>query len=276
MKQRTIGGTIKMAFLILIAFVQLFPLYWLLLYSLKTNAEILGQNILGLPWKAQWVNYAQVFKSGEIVRYFWNSALYTTITVVVVGLVTSLAAYGITRMKWKLSGTVLLVFTIGIMIPTHAALLPLFQVLDTFGLKGGAVGLVLPYIAFGIPMSVMILASFYRSIPKEMEEAAFIDGCHMGQAFFRIIFPMIKPALATASIFTFMGTWNELLFATTLLDKDELRTLPVGIMAFQGVYMTDLGLIGAGLVIATIPTIIIYALLSNKVQESLVAGAVKG
>ena len=276
MKQRTTGNGIKLTILIFIAFIQLFPLYWLLLYSLKTNAEILGQNILGLPWVAQWSNYQTVLKSGEIVRYFINSVFYTGVTVLVVGLVTSLAAYGITRMKWKLSSTVMLIFTIGIMIPTHAALLPLFQVLDLMGLKGGYVGLMLPYIAFAIPMSVMIMASFYRSIPKEMEEAAFIDGCNIGQSFFKVIFPMVRPALATASIFTFMGTWNELLFATTLLDKDEFRTLPVGIMAFQGVYMTDLGLIGAGLVIATIPTIIIYALLSNKVQQSLVAGAVKG
>ena len=276
MKKKKLGNAVKLTALLLVAFVQLFPLYWLILYSLKTNAEILGRNILGLPWNAQWVNYQQIFKSGEIVRYFFNSTLYTGITVVVVGLFSALAAYGITRMRWKLSGITMLFFTVGIMIPTHAALLPLFQVLDSLGLKGGAVGLILPYIAFGIPMSVMIMASFYRSIPKEMEEAAFIDGCHMGQAFFQIIFPMVRPALATASIFTFMGTWNELLFAATLLDKDELRTLPVGIMAFQGVYMTDLGLIGAGLVVATVPTVIIYGLLSNKVQESLVTGAVKG
>lgn len=275
-KTKSVAGIIMVVVLVFVALIQLFPLYWLVLYSLKTNAEILGDNVLGLPWIAQWENYGQIFASGEILRYFVNSCIFTGVTVLVVAMFSAMAAYAITRMKWKLSGMTLMLFTIGIMIPTHAALLPLFQVLDKLGLKGGYIGLLLPYIAFGIPMSIMILSSFYRAIPKEMEEAGVIDGCDIWQVFFRIIFPIVQPALATTAIFTFMGTWNELLFATTLLDRDEYRTLPVGIMAFQGVYSTDLGLVGAGLVIATVPTIIIYALLSNKVQESLVSGAVKG
>lgn len=275
-KTKQVKKTVKFIILTLIAVIQLFPLYWLLTYSLKTNAEILGDNILGFPWNWQWGNYRRIFASGEVIRYFFNSVFFTGVTIVVVGVFTAMAAYAIIRMKWKMNAAILMLFTIGIMIPTHAALLPLFQFLDKMGIKGGYLGLLLPYIAFGIPMSVMILCGFYRSIPKEMEEAAFIDGCGIMQMFFRIILPIIKPALATASIFTFMGTWNELLFATTFLDDDAFRTLPVGIMAFSGVYNTDLGLIGAGLVVATVPTMIIYALFSNKVQESLVAGAVKG
>ena len=125
-------------------------------------------------------------------------------------------------------------------------------------------------------MSVMILTGFYKGIPKEIEEAACIDGCGLWRCFFSIITPIVKPALAIASIFTFLGTWNELMLANTFVDKDVYRTLPVGIMSFAGQYSTDWGLIGAGMVIATLPTILIYFLLSNQVQESLVAGAVKG
>lgn len=275
-KAKKSGSWLLTIGLSLFAFIQLFPLYWLLTYSLKTNGEILGENVMGLPFVPQWSNYVKVVTSSDIPLYFLNSVIFSVVTVVTVGILSAMAAYAITRMTWKLSAPTFLFFSIGIMIPTHAALLPLFQVLDAVGLKGGYVGLMLPYIAFALPMSIMILSSFYRTIPKELEEAACIDGCGIYQAFFRIILPMVSSALATASIFTFLGTWNELLFATTLLDVDRYRTLPVGIMAFSGVYMTDLGLVGAGLVIATIPTIVIYTLLSNKVQESLVAGAVKG
>ncbi len=263
-------------FLSIFAFIQLVPLYWLLTYSLKTNSEILGENVLGLPWVWQWDNYTRALGSSGIMGYFLNSVIYSSITVVLVGILSAMAGYAITRMIWKLNQVTFLVFSVGIMIPTHAALLPLFQVLDKVGLKGGYIGLLLPYIAFALPMSVMILSSFYRSIPKDIEEAACIDGCGIYKTFFLIIFPIVKPALATASIFTFLGTWNELLFANTLLDNDAYKTLPVGILSFSGVYMTELGLIGAGLVIATIPTLIIYFLLSNTVQDSLVAGAVKG
>lgn len=262
--------------LILAAFVQLFPLYWLITYSFKTNAEILGENILGLPQAWQIENYVRALTSSGILRYFFNSVLFSAVTVVVTGLISSMAAYAIIRMRWRFGKAVMLLFTVGIMIPTHATLLPLFQLLDRAGLKGGYLGLLLPYIAFALPMSIMILSGFCISIPAEMEEAACMDGCGIYSVFFRIIFPMLTPALATASIFTFLGTWNELLFANTLLDSDTYRTLPVGIMAFSGVYSTDLGLIGAGLVIATLPTIVIYILLSNKVQESLIMGAVKG
>lgn len=260
----------------LFALVQLFPLYWLITYSLKSNIEIFGDNVIGLPQNWRWVNYKTALSDGGIFGYFLNSVFYSAVTVVVTGLIASMAAYAIARMKCKLRGTIFVIFTLGIMIPTQAALLPLFQVLDKLGLKGGYLGLLIPYIAFGIPMSIMILVGFYKGVPKEIEEAAYIDGSGIFRCFGSIILPIIKPALATASIFTFLGTWNELMFANTLVDSAKFRTLPVGIMSFSGQYATDWGLIGAGLVIATLPTIVIYFLLSNQVQESLVMGAVKG
>lgn len=276
MKGKHIQKTITFVILVLIAAAQIFPLYWLITFSLKSNIEIFGENVLGLPQNWRWVNYHRALTDGGILRYFLNSVFYSAVTVLVTGFIAAMAAYAIARMHWKLKGSVFAIFTLGIMIPTQAALLPLFQVLDKLGLKGGYMGLLIPYVAFAIPMSIMILTGFYKGIPKEMEEAAYIDGSGIFRCFLSIILPMIRPALATASIFTFLGTWNELLFANTLVDSSEFRTLPVGIMSFAGQYATDWGLIGAGMVIATVPTILIYFLLSNQVQESLVAGAVKG
>jgi raffinose/stachyose/melibiose transport system permease protein len=268
--------SIKMIILSFIAITQLFPLYWLITFSLKSNAEIFGENVIGLPRIWRFINYKTALTEGGILRYFLNSVFYSAVTVIVVAIITAMAAYAIARMNWKLKEAAFGVFTIGIMIPAQAALLPLFQIMDKMGLKGGYLGLLIPYIAFGIPMSVMILTGFYKGIPKEMEEAAYMDGCGIFRCFITIMLPMVRPAIATASIFTFLGTWNELMFANTLVDSADYRTLPVGIMSFAGQYSTDWGLIGAGMVIATLPTILIYFLLSNQVQESLVAGAVKG
>lgn len=276
MKKRKIAKNIKLIMLILIAITQLFPLYWLVTFSLKGNAEIFGDNIIGLPQSWKWGNYYQAFTQTNIIRYFLNSVFYSFTTVVVAGILSAMAAYAIARMKWKKSGLVFGIFAIGIMIPAQAALLPLFQLLDRTGLKGGYLGLLIPYIAGAIPMSILILTGFYKGIPKEIEEAAYIDGCGVFKSFLLIILPIIKPAIATASVFTFLGTWNELMLANTFVDSDKYRTLPVGIMSFAGQYSTDWGLIGAGMVIATIPTIMIYFLLSNQVQDSLIAGAVKG
>ena len=275
MKKR-VGTIIKYIALIAVAVIQIFPLYWLITFSLKSNVEIFGDNVIGLPQYWRFENYAEALTKSSLIRYFFNSVFYSAVTVLVAGLLSAMAAYAIARMYWKKRNTVFTIFTVGIMIPAQAALLPLFQLLDKMGLKGGYLGLLIPYIAGAIPMSVMILTGFYKGIPKEIEEAACIDGCGLWRCFFSIITPIVKPALATASIFTFLGTWNELMLANTFVDKDVYRTLPVGIMSFAGQYSTDWGLIGAGMVIATLPTILIYFLLSNQVQESLVAGAVKG
>lgn len=276
MEKSNIWTKIRFIVLSIIAVAQLFPLYWLITFSLKSNVEIFGENIIGLPREWRFENYITALSNSSVFTYFMNSVFYSVTTVIVVAIITSMASYAIARMNWKLKAPVFTIFTLGIMIPAQAALLPLFQIMNKTGLKGGYLGLLIPYIAFAIPMSVMIIVGFFRGIPKEMEEAAYIDGCGIFKCFFTIMLPMVKPAIATATIFTFLGTWNELMFANTLIDKDAYRTLPVGIMSFSGQYSTDWGLIGAGMVLATLPTIIIYFLLSNQVQESLVAGAVKG
>lgn len=264
-------------FLIAFTFIQIFPFYWLVTFSFKSNTEIFdSNNLVGLPKVWRFENYSKALMGGEILRYLLNSILYAAITVVVSTLLAAMAAYAINRMYWKAKGIVAAIFSLGIMIPVQATLLPLFQGLDALGLRRGYLGLLLPYITFAMPMTVMILGGFFKSLPREIEEAACIDGCNIFSMFFRIIFPMIRPGIATSCIFAFLNTWNELLFANTFVDSAEYKTLPVGIMSFVGEHSTNWGIIGAGMVIATLPTVVIYLLLSKQVQESFTVGAVKG
>ncbi|CDZ23946.1 binding-protein-dependent transport system inner membrane protein [[Clostridium] cellulosi] len=262
--------------LFIIALIQIFPLFWLIEFSLKSNAEIFSTNPLGLPKAFRWSNYTQALFSGGLLNYFINSVFYVTVTIVVAGLLSSMSAYAIARLNWKLNGFSYTFFALGIMIPLQAVLLPLFLVLNHLKLLNTYWALLIPYITFAIPMSIMILCGFYTSIPRDIEEAAFMDGCNIYQVFFRIILPIVKPAIATVSIFTFLGTWNELMFANTFVNSAHYRTLPVGIYSFAGEFSTNWGVIGAGMVIATIPTLIIYFFLSDQVQSSIVVGAVKG
>jgi raffinose/stachyose/melibiose transport system permease protein len=136
--------------------------------------------------------------------------------------------------------------------------------------------LILSYAGFSIPLGIMITSGLISSIPRELEEAAFIDGCHIYRMFFSIILPLLRPAIATVSIFTFLQSWNELMFAVVFISRDAAKTLTVGIQAMSGRYLTEWGPIGAALVVATIPTLVIYLALSSQVQKSFIAGAVKG
>ncbi len=260
--------------LILVAAIQLFPLIWLLFFSLKSNAELFGDNILGFPKEWLWSNYITVLRSSNIFRYFTNSVVITVITIIITNVLSAMVAYALTRLKWKLSNAVYILFLTGMMIPIHAALLPLFiilkPVLNTY------LALIIPYVGFALPLSVLILSGFMGTIPREIEEAAFLDGAGIGRIFTYIIVPLMKPALATISVLTYLSSWNELMFAITFINKEVYKTLTFGIMSMVGRYTTNWGLIGAGLVIATIPSIAIYMLMSEQIQGSLSSGAVKG
>ena len=272
-----IKKTLIYLFLAVFTFIQIFPFYWLVTFSFKSNTEIFdSNNLVGLPKVWHLENFSKALMGGEILRYLLNSVFYAAVTVVVSTLLASMVACAINRMYWKAKGIVAAIFSLGIMIPVQATLLPLFQGLDRLGIRGGYLGLMLPYITFAMPMTVMILGGFFKALPREIEEAACIDGCNIFNMFFKIILPMIRPGIATSCIFAFLNTWNELLFANTFVDDAKYKTLPVGIMSFVGEHSTNWGIIGAGMVIATLPTVLIYLLLSKQVQESFTVGAVKG
>lgn len=263
-------------FLVIVAIVQIYPLIWLAFFSLKDNSEIFSGDVLGLPKQFLWSNYAKALSEGNVMTYFVNSVFVTAVSIILVLILASMTGYAITRMKWKLSNATMTLILIGMMVPIHAALLPLFMVLKNLKLLNTYWALIIPYVAFGIPMAVFILGSFFKGIPRELEESAVIDGCGIYRTFFFIIMPLVQPAIATVAIFTFLSCWNELMFAVTFINNSAYQTLTVGMMSMVGTYITQWGIIGAGLMITTVPTVIIYLLLNKQVQKSMIAGAVKG
>ena len=273
-KKWSAGKILTQVFLALWLLLCLFPLYWMFTMSLKDTNEIFGGNVLGLPSRWLWENYANAWGGGgKVSIYLLNSVIDTFATLFLTSLFGFMSAYGLLRMRWKGQKLVFTYILMGMMIPMHAALYPLTEILLTLTKTNWA--LIIPYTAFNIPITILILSGFISNIPYEMEEAAFIDGSGVYRTAFTIILPMMVPALITAAIFVFLQVWNELLLAT-LFTTDKVRTLTVGIQQMSGQYQTDYGSMGAGLVIATLPTLVLYMCMSSQVQKSLVAGAVKG
>ncbi|OPZ84577.1 MAG: Inner membrane ABC transporter permease protein YcjP [Firmicutes bacterium ADurb.Bin419] len=258
------------------ALVNIFPLYWMFTFSLKSNREIFGDNIIGLPKEWLWSNYQNALTKGNMALYMLNSVIVTSITIILTLIVALMATYALTRLVWKGRKTVNNIFMLGLTIPIHAAILPVYLILDKLKMTNSYQALIIPYTAFGLAMSIMICSGFIVNIPKELEESACIDGCSVYGIFFRIILPLMKPALSTVAIFTFLSSWNELMFANIFIDDARYRTISVGIQTLSGAHTTQWGPIGAALVIATFPTLIIYSFMSTKIQKSLTAGAVKG
>lgn len=276
MKKKTSGKVVKYIILIFWTIVSLFPIYWMFTFSLKSNKEIFGENIIGLPKEWLWSNYTQALTTGNMGQYFVNSLIVTGITIALTVIFALMATYALTRLVWKGRKKVNNIFMLGLTVPIHAAILPVFIILRNLKMTNSYQALIIPYVAFALAMAIMISASFISNIPTELEEAACIDGCSVYGIFFRIICPLMKPALSTIAIFTFLQAWNELMFAVIFISDSKYRTLSVGIQALSGAYTTEWGPIGAGLVIATFPTLIIYCFMSRKIQESLMAGAIKG
>lgn len=275
-KKLTLSQIIIYGILSIWAIIQIFPLYWMLTFSLKENKEIFGDNIIGLPEKWLWSNYEAAITNGNMGLYFFNSVIVTGCTILLTTLIALMATYALTRLVWKGRKLVNNLFMLGLTVPIHAAILPVFIILRNLKMTNSYQALIIPYTAFALAMAIMICSSFIVNIPVEVEEAACIDGCSVYGIFFKMILPLMKPALSTIAIFTFLQAWNELMFAVIFISDSKYRTLSVGIQTLSGAYTTDWGPIGAALVIATFPTLIIYCFMSKKIQESLMAGAVKG
>ena len=258
------------------ALINLFPIYWMFTFSLKDNAEIFGENVAGLPQHWLWSNYATALKSGKMGLYFLNSGIVAVATILITLALALLAAFALTRMVWKRQHAVNRFFMLGLTIPIHASIVPVYVTLSRLHLLNTYWALIIPYAAFSLSMAILVCTGFMNKIPREMDESACIDGCGTWGIFFRIIVPLMRPAVATVGIYTFLQCWNELMFANVFISRTALKTLPVGIQALSGQYTTAWGPIGAALVLSTFPTLFIYFFLSKKIQESFIAGAVKG
>lgn len=274
--KRNISSTVMYLLLGIYAVVQVYPLIWLFLFSFKDNNEIYSGNAMGLPAVWRGANYLTVLTSGNVGIYLLNSVIVTVVTIVISTVLITMAAYSIVRLRWKLNKVFLTYLLLGLMVPIHATLLPMFIILRNLNLLNTYFSLILPYVVFALPMGVFIMVGFLKGIPVELEESACLDGCGIYRIFYYITIPLLRPAIATVAIFTFLSSWNELMFANTFINDDTLKTLTVGIMSLSGQQGTQWGPIGAGLVIATVPTLLIYFLLSDQLQKSMIAGAVKG
>lgn len=262
--------------LVLWALICLFPVYWMFTFSLKSNEEIFGANVMGLPQNWLWSNYARALGVGNMGRYFFNSLLVTVVTIIFTLIASIMATYAITRLNWKWSKKVNSFFMLGLTIPIHAAIVPLYTTLSRLGMLNTYWALIIPYSAFSLSMAILICTGFMGDIPYDLDEAAFLDGCGVWGIFFRVVVPLMLPAVSTVGIYTFLQSWNELMFATVFNGKDAFKTLPVGIQSLSGQYTTEWGPIGAALAMATLPTLFVYVFLSKQIQESFIAGAVKG
>lgn len=272
---KRIGSFFLYLSLALVALFQIFPIMWLFLFSLKDNREIFSGSPFALPSEFRWENYAKVWEGG-IGIYFWNSVWITGLAILFTVLFASMATFAITRMKWKLSKIVLGLFMVGLMIPIHSSIIPLFKMFLNINLIDSPWSIVITYTAYNLPITIMILLGFYYTLPREIEEAAIIDGCSVPQLFFKIVLPMTIPVMSTTVIINMIYNWNEFVFVNTFISSDKFKTLTVGIQNFIGQYMTDWGAIGATLIISVLPILIAFIFFSNKVVEGMSSSAVKG
>ena len=262
-------------FLFLIVLVSIGPFLWVLLSSVKTNREILTFSFRfsnGVNWK----NYTNAFKIAPIARYFKNSIFVTSMGILLNLTFMGMAAYVLSRFEFKAKNLIRALFSMGLLIPGAALLLPLYISVRTVGLYNNVWALVLVYTAFGMPTSVFIMSSYFLTIPKEMEESAYIDGAGFFKTFAIIVLPLARPAFATAGIMQFLLCWNEFQFALTLTTGHEARTLPVALYYFKSAFASDYGAMFAAIVVVSIPSIVVYTLLQKQVVSGLAAGSVKG
>ena len=264
---------------ILVALIVLFclvPFYWLLNISLKTGPDLSKSNIF--PPHPTLSNYKSIFQNSSFTRALANSAIVSLSTTAIGVVVGSFAAYALARLKMKgkylLLGIVLSITTF----PQIAIAAPLFKLWTDIHLYNTLIGLIIPYLTFALPLSIYILVSFFREIPRDLEEAALVDGATNFEAFRKVVVPLAAPGLATTAILTFIAAWNEFLLAQTLTSSMTARTVPVAIANFTGSsqFEVPLGTQSAASVVISIPLILLVLLFQKRIVAGLTAGAVKG
>lgn len=265
-------------FLWLYAIISLYPLIWMIFYSFKGNDEIFVTNPFGPPLEWKFSNYVNAWTQYDVPLYFKNSVVVGVLTVVLTIICAMMFTFAVARLKWKLRGAARTFIALGMFIPVQAIMLPVVQTVDRLGLMGTRWSLVFPYAAINLAFACMVYYGFFRGIPKEMEEAACIDGANIWRTFFSIIAPLVAPATITIAIYVFLTAWNEFILANVLVGSfAKLKTLPLGVLFFQGQFTTDWGSMGATMVIASLPAILVYSLFSEQVEQAMtVSGAVKG
>lgn len=265
----------KVSFAVLYTILTVGPILWVLTMSLKTTDEI-RRSPYSLPENWRFDLYADVWLNSGYDRYFFNSILVVGSAIIILLVITPMAAYCFSKLPFKGSETIFTVIFSGIMIPAQILIIPLYQSLSDMRLINTRFGLMLVYVAIQMPMSIYILRSYFASVPNELREAARMDGCSELGAFWKVMLPVAKPAICTILIINFINLWNEFLFGSVMIQKNDKKTLPLGMIQFVGDVNEDLGRIAVAVIIAITPVIVIYSIFSENFMKGMTAGAVKG
>ena len=250
-----------------------------ILGGFKSNNQLVGDpgSVIPSPWVVS--NYTDVLfgaNSGAFWQEVSNSLIVAVIAVAATVVPGSLAAFVFARIVFRGREAIYTLFTLGLLFPAAVAILPLYILVRNFGLSGNFLGVALPEAAFGLPLTIIILRPFFRSIPAELEDAARIDGCSTFGFFWRVLLPLARPAIATVSVLAIVSTWNAFILPLILLNGESQWTLPLGVMNFSGTYSADQARILAFTVLAIMPAVIFYAVAERQIVGGLTAGSVKG
>ena len=255
-------------------FLTVAPLLWLAYSSFKPNMEIV-RNVVALPKQPTVQNYVTAWTRGRLGLYMVNSIVYAGVGTVVTTLLALSSGYGFAKFGYRITGFFYFFYIIGLLITVHSVLVPLYVLETRLHIDDTRFGVLLPYVAFGLPFAVYLATSYIKGIPDALQESAVIDGANYMQIFALIIAPVARPVTTTMLIFTFLGNWNEFVFVFTLTSKAALRSLPVGVNAFAGGMARDYGLLLAALMIATVPMLVFYAFFKDQIERGFSAGSVK-
>ncbi len=273
--QRLIPETVKYLILTFVLSLTFGPMLWVWLNSLRTGREIIRAP-LGLPTQPVWENFANAWTLGNFERYFINSIIVAVPVVTAVVLLSALGGYGLWRFNFVGNRAIFYTFLLGLMLPFQAIMIPLYYQLRDWSLLSTYGGAILPSIALGLPFGIFLMRAFFRGMAQELADAALVDGCNEYGVFWYVMLPLTRPAASALAVFQFMWTWNNFIIPYLYLQREELRTLPLGLMLFSGRFGVQYELLFAGITVATLPVVILYVLMQSKVIEGLTAGALKG
>jgi len=275
MKKSTILRIFIYIFMSIYALISLYPIIWMAFYSLKNNEEIFVTNPFGPPLHPKFSNYYRALTEYNIAVFFKNSAIVSFFSIVLGIFFVLLFTYVVARVRTKTTGVLRTVVVMGMFIPVQAIMTPLVVMVKNMKLSNTHWSLIVPYIALGFPFAVIVLYGFYVNLPTDLEESAYMDGSGFYRTYFQIILPLMKPPVLVLVIYQFMGNWNEFGLALVLITKSSLKTLPLGLASFTGQFSTEWGPVGASLVIASLPVIILYIFFSNKVEDAMAFSGMK-
>ena len=253
----------------------LLPFVIILLASFKASTE-LSRGVFTLPEVWRWENYGRAWTQGRLGQYFLSSVIVAAAAVSLATLFSVLAGYAFGRMRFPLRGLLFGLFLLGIMVPQEAFIIPLYHTMRRLGLYDTYWALILPQVGLSVCFGAFWMRGAFSGVPQDLEDAARVDGCSRWRALWRVLLPVVRPALLTLIVLLFVWTWNDFLLALVLVTSEELRTLPLGLAFFQGRYATDMALVAAGAVMVALPTIVIYVLFQRQFIQGVTAGAVQG